>query len=180
MSRRSQKDSTNSEFIIKNRSIVVYFLIAIIGFISIGFLDYYLLTRTKANDTIVYYIERTGKNRNARSKNVISYNYYTEKDNTFATKNFLVEEDKIELEYTLLLKSVTNVKSKDADYSKYLVNGLNTNGILLYFCLAFLLSIGISLKILLSKKIFTENVFYNIICFNGFMVFVCFYMFYLF
>lgn len=175
-----RKDSTDSKLIINNKPIVVYLLIAVTCIILIGFLDYYLLPKIKTEDNIDYYIERTGRNRNGRSKNVVSYNYFTKKDNTFATKNFLIEEDEIELEYSLLLKSVTKVKSKDEDYSKYLVNGLNTNGILLYCCLVLLLSIGISLKILLSKKVFSENAFYNIICLNSFLIMVCLYVIYLF
>ncbi len=164
------------KFVTNNKKIVIKILYLITFLISIVFIDYYLLPKKSTNDNIDYYIENVGKNRNGRSKNIVSYNYYTKKQNTFSTKNFLVEEDDIEIEYTLLLKSVTKVKSKDADYSKYLVNGLNPNGIELYCCFIILLSIAVSLKILHSKKAISENAFYNIICLNGFLLFVTIYL----
>ncbi|WP_289664756.1 hypothetical protein [Flavobacterium panacagri] len=171
-----ERSFTEKKFVTNNKKKVINILYLITFLISITFIDYYLLPKTSANDTIDYYIENVGKNRNGRSKNIVSYNYYTKKRNSFSTKNFLVEEDAIEIEYTLLLKSVTAVKSKDADYTKYLINGLNPNGIELYCCFVILISVALSLKILLSKKAVSENTFYNIICFNGFLLFVTFYM----
>lgn len=180
MSINSFENSTENEFITKNKKLVIKSLVILTFLISLAFIDFYLLPKTQTKDNISYYIERVGKNRNGRSKNTVSYNFYTKKGNSFSTKNYLIEEDEIEIEYTLLLKSVTKVKSKDKDYTKYLINGLNTNGIHLYFCLVLLFSIAISLKILLSKKECSKNTFYNIIYFNSFLLFVFLYMIYLF
>lgn len=176
MGENQEKNFTEKKFVTNNKKNVIKALTIITILISVAFIDFYLLPKTKTNDNIDYYIERVGKNRNGRSKNVVSYNYYTKKGNSFSTKNFLVEEDNIEIEYTLLLKSVAKVRSKDADYTRYLINGLNPNGIYIYCCFVLLLSITVSLKILLSKKAVSENTFYNIICFNGFILFVTIYM----
>lgn len=180
MSNRRQKDSTENEFIIKNRSIIVYLLSIVAFFITLNFLDYYVLPTSKTKDVITYYAVRTSGGKNGTKPQTVSYHYYTEKGFAFSTVKHFIEDNYIEFEYSLLFKSVTKVKSKNEDYTNILSSSLSINGIQFYFFCVLLFSIGISLKILLSKKVFTENVFYNIICFNGFMVFVCLYMFYLF
>lgn len=181
MQESQERNFTEKEFVSNNKKKVINVLYLITFIISITFIDYYLLPNTKTEDNLVSYtINRAKKSRHGSEKEIVSYNYYTKKGNSFSTKNYLLEEDNIEIEYTLLLKTVTKVKSKDTDYTKYLVNGLNPNGIELYCCFIILLSIAISLKILLSKNAVSENTFYNIICFNGFMLFVTFYMMYLF
>ena len=180
MSRRNQKDSTNNEFIIKNRSIIVYLLSIVALFIAINFLDYYVLPGSKTTDIITHYAVRTSGGKNGTKTQTVSYHYYTKKGFTFSTVKHFIEESNIEFEYSLLFKSITKIKSKNTDYTNILSSNLSINGIQFYFFCVLLFSIGISLKTLLSKKVFTENTFYNIICFNGFMVFVCLYMFYLF
>ncbi|MTH14940.1 hypothetical protein [Flavobacterium sp. LC2016-01] len=166
--------SSESEFIIKYKSFVIRALAVVTFFIAISFADFFLLPTTKANDIIISYSTREVKGKS------ISYHFFTKKGFTFTTEKYVVDDADIAIEYSLLFKSVTNVKSKNKDYTKLLVNGLSPKGIQFYFFLVLLFSIAISLKILLSEKQFTENAFYNIICFNGFMVFLCFYMFYLF
>lgn len=180
MSVNEEENFPERKFVTNNRKNVINVLAIITFLIAAVFIDFYLLPKTQTKDNISYYIERVATNRNGRSKNLVSYNFYTKKGNSFSTKNYLIEEDEIEIEYTLLLKSVTKVKSKDKDYTKYLINGLNTNGIHFYFCLVLLFSIAISLKILLSKKRCSENTFYNIIYFNSFLLFVFLYLIHLF
>lgn len=144
--------------------------------ILIDFADYYVLPVSKTTDLITHYsVQTTGK-----SKQKVSYHYFTQKGFTFSTAKEYIEENNIEIETSLLFKSITAVKSKTKNYTSILSSSLSINGILFYFCLVLLFSIGISLKILLSKKGFSENTFYNIICFNSFMIFVCLYMTYLF
>ena len=167
-------------FIIKNKTTVVYILSIISFFISLGFLDFYVLPALKTTDVITHYAIRTVGGKNGTKPQKLSYHYYTQKGFTFSTEKNYIEENDIELEYSLIFKSVTKIKSKSNDYTSDLSSSLSINGIQFYFCCVLLLSIAISLKILLSKKGVTENTFYNIICFNGFMVFLCFFTFYLF
>ncbi|OMQ10988.1 hypothetical protein [[Flexibacter] sp. ATCC 35103] len=181
MSNNSQKYSSENEFIIRNKKFVINSLLVLTFLISLLFMDFYLLPKTKTKDILISYsTNRARKSRQGKDKEIVSYNYYTKKGHSFSTKNFLIEENEIEIEYSFLLKIVSEVKSKDEDYSKYLVNGLNPNGIHIYSCTVLLLSIAISLKILMLKKGCSENTFYNIICFNGFILFICLYMAYLF
>ncbi|TPG39337.1 hypothetical protein [Flavobacterium pectinovorum] len=173
------KDSSENDFIIKNKTTVIYALKAITFFILVGFLDFYILPNSKTTDVITHYAVRTVGGKNGTEPQKVSYHYYTKKGFTFSTVKKYIEENDIQLEYSLLFKSVTKVKSTNNDYTNNLSSSLSINGIQFYFCCVLLLSIAISLKILLSKKAFTENAFYNIICFNFFMVFICLYMTYL-
>lgn len=176
MADQSNRYSNENEFIIKNKNVIIYLFCVVTFFILIAFADYYVLPASKTTDLITHYsIQTTGK-----SKEKVSYHYFTKKGFTFSTAKKYIEENDVDLEYSLLFKSVTKVKSKNNDYTKDLSSSLSINGIQFYFCWTLLLSIAISLKILLSKKGFSENTFYNIICFNSFMVFVCLYMTYLF
>ncbi|KRD10899.1 hypothetical protein ASE21_04035 [Flavobacterium sp. Root901] len=175
MSSINRKHSAVNESITKDKPVIIYLLCAATFIISLGFFDYYVLPASKTTDVITHYaIQTSGK-----SKDKVCYHYYTQKGFTFSTVKKYIEENNIEIKYSLLFKSVTSVKSKTNDYTNRLSNGLSNNGILFYFCLVFLFSIAISLKILMSKKGYSENTYFNIICFNGFMVFVCLYMMYL-
>lgn len=173
------KYSSEDAFIIKNKSIIIYLFLAVAIIISFFYFDYFVLPTSKTNDIITHYAVRTSGGKNG-SKQKVSYHYYTQKGFTFSTAKDFIEENEIEIEYSLLCKSVTKVESKKKDYTNLLSSDLSINGIQFYFCGVLLFSIAISVKILLSKKGFSENTFYNIICFNGFMLFVCFYMKYLF
>lgn len=168
--------SIENEFIIKNKNIIIYLLCVVAFFILIGFADYYVLPASKSTDLITHYSVQTA----GKSKQKVSYHYFTQKGFTFSTAKEFIEDNNIEIETSLLFKSITNVKSKTRNYTSLLSSSLSINGILFYFCLVLLFSIGISLKILLSKKGFSENTFYNIVCFNSFMIFICLYMTYLF
>ncbi|MDQ6470470.1 hypothetical protein RB619_07435 [Flavobacterium sp. LHD-80] len=173
------KYSSEDEFMIKNKSVIVYLFLIIAFIISVLYFDYFVLPTSKTNDIITHYAIRTSGGKNG-SKQKVSYHYYTQKGFTFSTAKDYIEENDIEIQYSLLFKSVTEVRSKSKDYTNLLSNDLSVNGIQFYFCGVLLLSIAISVKILLSKKGFSENTFYNIVCFNGFMIFVCLYMTYLF
>lgn len=176
MGDQSNRYSTENEFIIKNKSAIIYLLCVVTFFILIGFIDYYLLPVSKTTDLITHYsVQTTGK-----SKQKVSYHYFTQKGFRFSTAKEYIEDNKIEIKTSLLFRSVTEVKSKTKNYTNLLSSSLSTNGILFYFCLVLLFSIGVSLKILLSEKGFSENTFYNIICFNSFVIFICLYMTYLF
>jgi oligoribonuclease NrnB/cAMP/cGMP phosphodiesterase (DHH superfamily) len=176
MADQSNRYSTENEFIVKNKNVIIYLLSVVTFFILIGFIDYYVLPVSKTTDLITHYsVQTTGK-----SKQKVSYHYFTQKGFTFSTAKEYIEESNIEIKTSLFFKSVTEVKSKTKNYTSLLSSGLSINGIQFYFCLVLLFSIGISLKILLSKKGFSENTFYNIVCFNSFMIFICLYMTYLF
>lgn len=142
----------------------------------VSFADYYVLPASNTNDVIThYYVQTSGK-----SKQKVSYHYVTQKGFTFSTAKEYIEENDIVVETSILFKSVTKVKSETKNYTSALSSGLSINGILFYAYLILLFSTGISIKILLSKKGFSENTFYNIVCFNCFMLFICIYMSYLF
>lgn len=176
MAGQSNKYSTENEFIIKNKNVIIYLLSLVAFLILIGFADYYVLPTSKTDDIITHYsIQTSGK-----SKQKLSYHYFTKKGFTFSTAKEFIEDNTIEIETSLLFKSVTEVKSNTRDYTDLLSSSLSINGIQFYFSLVLLFSIGISLKILLSKNGFSENTFFNIVCFNSFMVFLCLYMTYLF
>jgi len=172
MTNYSQKYSSENEFIIKNKPIIVYLFILVAFIISIVFFDYYVLPASKTNDVITHYAVRTS----GKSAQKVSYHYFTQKGFTFSTAKEFIEENNIVIETSLLFKSVITVKSKTRNYKNILSSGLSINGIQFYTCLILLFSIGISIKILLSKKGFSENTFYNIVCFNSFMIFVCVYI----
>ena len=172
MSNNSNSYSTENKFIIKNKSIIAYLLSVITFFVLIAFTDYYVLPASKTNDVITHYLVRTSGKSNQR----VSYHYFTQKGYTFSTAKEFIEESNILIETSLLFKSVTTVKSEKKDYTNLLASGLSINGISFYTSLILLLSLGISLKIMLSKKGFSQNTFYNIVCFNSFMIFICFYL----
>ncbi|MFB9078582.1 hypothetical protein ACFFWB_14385 [Flavobacterium procerum] len=145
-------------------------------FVLIAFADYYVFPTSKTNDEIIhYYVQTSGK-----SKQKISYHYFTQKGFTFSTAKERIKESDVFIETSLLFKFTTKVKSKTKDYTDMLSSGLSSSGIQFYTCLILLFSLGISVKIMLSKKGFSENTFYNIVCFNSFMIFICVYMAYLF
>ncbi|OXB09053.1 hypothetical protein B0A81_07780 [Flavobacterium plurextorum] len=164
--------SIENEFIIKNKNVIIYLMGVITFFILITFADYYVLPTSKTNDVITHYTIRTS----GKSKQKVSYHYFTQKGFTFSTAKEYIDENNVTIETSLLFKSVTTVKSKIRNYTNLLSSGLSINGIQFYTCLILLFSIGISIKILLSKKGFSENTFYNIVCFNSFMIFICVYM----
>lgn len=172
MSRNSNNYSSENEFIINNKNVIVYLMGAITFFVLVIFADYYVLPSSKANDVINDYFVRTS----GKSRQKVSYHYFTQKGFTFSTASELIEENNIVIETSLFFKSVTKVKSQTKNYYYVLSNGLSINGIQFYTCLILLISLGISIKILLSKKGFSENTFYNIVCFNCFMIFICVYM----
>ncbi len=172
MSRNANNYSTENEFIVKNKNTIVYLLGVISFLILVAFADYYVLPSSRTNDTITRYLIRTS----GKSKQKVSYHYFTRTGFTFSTAKEGIEEDNIEIETSLLFKFVTKIKSKTRNYTNLLSSDLSINGIQFYTCLILLISIGISTKILLSKKGFSENTFYNIICFNCFMIFICVYL----
>lgn len=172
MRNNSNDYSSENEFIIKNKNIIIYLLGVIAFIILITFVDYYVLPVSKTNDVISSYsIRTTGK-----SKQKVSYHYFTQKGYTFSTAKKFIKEDNISIETSLLFKFVTTVESDTKDYTDNLSSGLGINGIQFYTSLILLFSVGISAKIMLSKKGFSENTFYNIVCFNCFMIFICIYM----
>nr|WP_294925194.1 hypothetical protein [uncultured Flavobacterium sp.] len=172
MANQSNNYSVENEFIVKNKNVIIYLFGVVTFFILIAFIDYYVLPVSKTTDLITHYsVQTTGK-----SKEKVSYHYFTQKGFTFSTTKEYIEDSDIEIETSLLFKSITDVKSKTRNYTNLLSSSLSINGILFYFCLVLLFSIAISLKILLSEKGFSENTFYNIICFNSFMIFICLYM----
>ncbi|MDN3671757.1 hypothetical protein QWY99_01580 [Flavobacterium branchiarum] len=174
-----KKNSTENTFIIKNKPVIIYLLMIVTLFILFCFLDYHILPASKTTDKVTHYTLKNTSSKRRSKPQTISYHYYTQNGFTFSTAKSYIEEKDIELEHSLILKSVRKVKSGDKDYTNILTNDLSINGILFYFCCTLLLSIAISLKILHSKKAFSENTFYNIICFNTFMILVCLYMTYL-
>lgn len=180
MSKNSNSYSFENKFITTNRNVIVYLFAVVIFTILLGFSDYYILPSLKTTDIITRYAVRTSSGKNGGKPQTVSHQYYTQKGFNFSTVNHSIEKGDVELEYSLLFKSVTKVKSKNTDYTKLLSSGLSINGIQFYTCCTLLLSVAISTRILLSKKGFSENTFYNIICFNSFMIFVCLYMAYLF
>lgn len=172
MANNSNSYSTENEFIIKNKNVIVYLMGAIIFFILLAFTDYYVLPTSKTNDVITQYLVRTS----GKSKEKVSYHYFTQKGYTFSTAKEFIEEGDISIETSSLFKFVTMVKSEKKDYTELLSSGLSSNGISFYSFMILLFSLGISLKIMLSKKGFSQNTFFNIICFNCFMIFICFYL----
>ncbi|WP_276378764.1 hypothetical protein [Flavobacterium sp. H4147] len=172
MANNSNKYSTENEFIIKNKNIIIYLMAVISFFVLVAFVDYYVLPSSKTNDLITHYFVRTS----GKSKQKVSYHYLTQKGFTFSTAKEYIEENNIEIETSLLFNSVTKIKSKTQNYTNLLSSSLSINGIQFYICLILLFSLGISIKIMLSKKGFSENTFYNIVCFNCFLIFICFYM----
>ncbi|WPO80601.1 hypothetical protein [Flavobacterium sp. KACC 22761] len=172
MPKNSNTYSSENEFIVKNKKIIIYLLGAISFFILIAFTDYYVLPASKTNDVITQYLVRTS----GKSNQTVSYHYFTQKGCVFSTTKEFIEEGNISVGTSLLFKFVTSVKSEKKDYTSQLSSGLSSNGITFYTCLILLFSLGISLKIMLSKKGFSQNTFYNIVCFNSFMIFMCFYM----
>lgn len=164
--------STENEFIIKNKNIIIYLLGVIAFCVLIVFADYYVLPSSKTNDIITHYFVRTS----GKSKQKVSYHYITKNGVTFSTAKEYIEENNIEIETSLLFKSVTKIKSDTRNYTSLLSSGLSINGIQFYTCLILLFSIGISTKILCSKKGFSENTFYNIVCCNCFIIFICIYL----
>lgn len=176
MPNNSQKYSSENEFIRKNKNVIIYLFGVIIFFVLIAFTDFYILPASKTNDVITHYAVQTS----GKSKQKVSYHYFTKNGLTFSTAKEFIDENNITIETSLLFKNVTEVKSEAKNYSNILSSGLSINGIQFYTCIILLFSIGISIKILLSKNGFSENAFYNIVCFNGFMIFICLYMAYLF
>lgn len=148
MADQSNKYSAENEFIVKNKNVIIYLMGVVTFFILIGFIDYYVLPVSKTTDLITHYsVQTTGK-----SKQKASYHYFTQKGFTFSTAKGYIEDNNIEIGTSLLFKSITEVKSKTRNYTRLLSSSLSINGILFYFCILLLFSIGISLKILLSKK----------------------------
>ncbi|AWK04161.1 hypothetical protein HYN56_07915 [Flavobacterium crocinum] len=172
MPTNSNQYSFENEFILKNKNVIVYLLGTIAFFVLIAFTDYYVLPVSRTNDVITHYAVRTS----GKSKEKVSYHFFTQKGFTFSTAKEFIDENNIVIETSLFFKSVTKVKSQTKNYYYVLSNGLSINGIQFYTCLILLISLGISIKILLSKKGFSENTFYNIVCFNCFMIFICVYM----
>ncbi|MEL1255824.1 hypothetical protein AAEO57_18670 [Flavobacterium sp. DGU38] len=164
--------SFENEFIIKNKNVIIYLLGVITFIVLITFADYYILPFSKTNDIITHYGVRTS----GKSRQKVSYHYFTQKGHTFSTAKEFIEENNILVETSLVFKFVTTVKSEKKNYTNILSSGLSINGIQFYTCLILLFSLGISIKIMLSKKGFSENTFYNIVCFNSFMIFICIYM----
>jgi len=172
MSNNSNAYSAENEFIVKNKKIIIYLLGAVSFFILIAFADYYVLPSSKTNDIITQYLVRTS----GKSKEKVSYHYFTQKGYTFSTTKEFIEEGNISIETSLLFKFVTTVKSDKKDYTDLLSSGLGINGISFYSFIILLFSLGISLKIMFSEKGFSQNTFFNIVCFNSFMIFICFYL----
>lgn len=99
MSRISNNYSTENEFIIKNKKIIVY-LLGIISFsILIAFADYYVLPSSKANDVIDQYFVRTS----GKSRQKVSYHYFTQRDLLFLRQKNILKKIilKLKLPYYL-------------------------------------------------------------------------------
>lgn len=173
-----ERSFTEKKFVTNNKKTVINVLYLITFLISIAFIDYYLLPKTVTNDVITHYAVRKMSGKNHTGKQNISYQFLTQNGLHFATQKKFIEENNVEIKHSLLFNTITNVKSKHEDYSDYVTTGFN--GIIFYCYAILLFSIAISLKILLFKKAVSENTFYNIICFNGFLLFVTSYMMYLF
>jgi len=160
------------------KTAIICVLTIISFFICISFLDYFVLPKTKIYDVLSNYVIRTARgNKYSSTSTHIAYNYYTQKGFTFTTEEKSIFEDNLEIEYTSIFKYVTKVRSNKTDYSGELINDLN--GLLFYLYSVFLFSIIISLKILLSGKSYSKLAFNNIICFNSFMLFLCFWIAYI-
>lgn len=172
MSKNLRTYSIENEFVIKNKNVIVYLMYVITFFVLVGLADYYVLPSSKTTDVITHYkLVTSGK-----SKQKVSYHYLTAKGFTFSTAKEYIEENNVDIETSLLFQSVTKIKSDKRNYTNLISSGLSINGIAFYLCLILLFSLTISIKILQSKKGFSENAFYNIICFNSFILFLCVYI----
>jgi hypothetical protein len=105
MADQSNIYSAENKFIIKNKNVIIYLFGVVRFFILIGFADYYVLPASKTTDLITHYsIQTTGK-----SKQKVSYHYFTQKGFTFSTAKEYIEDNNIEIETSLLFKSITAV-----------------------------------------------------------------------
>ncbi|MEN9908228.1 MAG: hypothetical protein RLZZ540_1377 [Bacteroidota bacterium] len=156
----------------KNKKLVELVLTATTLIISLILIDFYFLPKKTIKENISYYYQQSLKaNSYSNNRTVIAYKYVTELGDSFTTEKTYIYENPIEIESTLIFKNITKVYTKNKDYTEKLSSGLN--GILLYLYFIFLLSSIISLTILKSEKTISENAFYNIICFNSFILFLC-------
>ena len=161
----------------KYRRITFKILLIIPLLASLFFADIFILPQKHIEDNIVSYSERTisskGRFSSNRSKLISCYTFYTEKDYVFSTEKRFVDENEVIIEYSYIFKIVTSVKSKTEDYSNKLISGLSGLNLLLTICL--LISTIISLLILRFKTNLSENLFYNIILLNSWLLFILLY-----
>jgi len=156
----------------KNKKLVELVLTITTLIISLILIDFYFLPKNIFKDNISYYYEQSLKaNTYSTNRTVIAYKYVTELEHSFSTEKTFIDERQIEIESTLIFKNITKVYTKNKDYTENLSSGLN--GILIYLYFIFLLSSIISLTILKFGTTISENAFYNIICFNSFILFLC-------
>lgn len=150
------------------KKVFVIISIPLIILSTINFLDFYLTSGEEMSDEITSF--RRLKNNKGHSR---GFKYVTKRNLKFALEDKYVQGNKIKLKHTLLFKTVTSIKTEKRDYSKYLIS--NLNGVIKYFHLVFLISLGVSVYIFSSKKQITNNTYLNIWIFNSFMLFILLY-----
>ncbi|MDG2431439.1 hypothetical protein [Flavobacterium sp.] len=161
----------SNEFVTKYRKLVEALLIVVGIVVSSVLIDFYFLPKTTVNDEITHYRIEYVRNKAGSSRTAVAYRFFTAKGHSFTTEKTFIEENDITIEFTSLFKNNSKVYSSKTDYSKKISSGLT--GVLLYLFDGFLFSIVCSLIILHTKKNIGENSFYNIICLNSFLLFLC-------
>ena len=139
--------------------------------------DQFILPQKEINDSITEYskIEVSRRSKFGKSKKeFLGYNYYTTKGFEFSLNKSYIEENEIVIKQSNIFKNINKVTSKDKDYSKELMSGLN--GACLYIAIAMFLTAIISLLLLKLNSNLSENGFQNIILSNSFLTIIFLYL----
>ena len=157
----------------KPKKLFILFFLPVFILSMINFIDFFLIPKHKETDQIISYAIQYRSHRYGKTKT--GYRFNTAKGYSFSTSEVFIRSIDIDLERTLIFKTVTNVKTEKVDFTEYLRS--NLNGIMKYFHFVFLISLIISLYLFITDKPISENTYLNIMTFNPILFVLLLYMF---
>lgn len=152
---------------------ITYLIVGFVVCLNILLLDRLVLPRkfvpAIVEETMMLEYEHESR-YGGHSRTFIGEMYFTDLGQTFSLERGNIDTPFVEVEETFLFHNITGVKTINEDYSEGLISGFN--GLKLYFLGILALSLNICAGLLLGFKKANENILWNSILFNGFLLFV--------
>lgn len=156
----------------RKKNLLLFIILIFCFIIDLYFLDIFIFPKKTIIDKIHGYKELSINHSSRiglKQKTHFGYKYITVDNKTFSSDKFYFDEENIEIEQTRVFNFISNVKTIEKNYKYNLISGIN--GFIFYFIMILFISLNSSAIILLFKKNINENIFYNVILFNFFVLF---------
>ncbi|MGS4344949.1 hypothetical protein ACKUSY_04935 [Myroides odoratus] len=143
---------------------VIWFLLLLLVLIGLIGIDAWIMPQKTRVEELYGYREITIRSNHEGAR------FYTVQGTSFSLGEAFIWEPEVTISSSYLFGTITEVKSRKKDYTPYLISGFH--GINAVLCSILTFSTIISLFFLWKNETLTQNQYWNIILFQGLMLFL--------